>query len=85
METIAIAKQQQGFISIHFIISPDESEYGSFSLWESQDHAETGGGAIRSQLAETLQDLAAASTSERLLGSVLNFKRRAYIIFSPLV
>jgi len=26
-----------------------------------------------------------ASTSERLLGSVLNFRRRAYIIVSPLV
>ena len=57
----AIAKQQQGFISIHFIISPDESEYGSFSLWESMDDAETGGGAIRAQLEETLQDLATAA------------------------
>ena len=56
----AIAKQQQGFISIHFIISPDESEYGSFSLWESMDDAETGGGAIRAQLEEALQDLATA-------------------------
>jgi heme-degrading monooxygenase HmoA len=56
----AAAKQQQGFISIHFIISTDESEYGSFSLWESMDDAETGGAAIRSQLEETLQDLATA-------------------------
>ena len=55
-----IARQQQGFISIHFIISTDESEYGSFSLWESIDDAEKGGGAIRSQLEATLQDLATA-------------------------
>ena len=55
-----IAKQQQGFISIHFVISSDESEYGSFSLWESKDDAETGGGAIRSQTEATRQDLATA-------------------------
>jgi len=56
----AIAKQQQGFISIHFVISSDESEYGSFSLWESKDDAETGGSAIRSEVAETLQGIATA-------------------------
>jgi len=56
----AIAKQQQGFISIHFVISSDESEYGSFSLWESENDAETGGSAIRSEVAETLQSIATA-------------------------
>lgn len=56
-----IAKQQQGFISIHFVISSDENEYGSFSLWESKDDAETGGGAIRSQIGATLQELATAA------------------------
>lgn len=53
----AIAKQQQGFISIHFIISSDESEYGSFSLWESNNDAEAGGTAIRSETATTLEEL----------------------------
>ena len=56
----AIAKQQQGFISIHFVISSDESEYGSFSLWESENDAETGGSRIRSEVAETLQGIATA-------------------------
>ena len=56
----AIAKQQQGFISIHFVISSDESEYGSFSLWESKNDAETGGSAIRSEVAEMLQGIATA-------------------------
>jgi len=56
----AIAKQQQGFISIHFVISSDESEYGSLSLWESENDAETGGSAIRSEIAEKLQGLATA-------------------------
>ncbi len=55
-----IAKKQQGFISIHFVISSNESEYGSFSLWESMDEAEAGGDAIRSQIGATLQELATA-------------------------
>ena len=56
----ALAKEQKGFISIHFIISADESEYGSFSLWESENDAETGGSAIRSEVVETLQGIATA-------------------------
>ncbi len=62
-KAFAIAKQQQGFISIHFIISLDESTYGSFSLWESKNDAETGGAAIRSQLDATLQEIAAVPPS----------------------
>jgi heme-degrading monooxygenase HmoA len=54
----AIARKQQGFISIHFVISSDESEYGSFSLWESADDAEVGGSALRSGTATTLQGIA---------------------------
>ena len=65
VETLAdtvfgLAKEQKGFISIHFIISSDESEYGSLSLWESENDAETGGSAIRSETAETLQGIATA-------------------------
>jgi heme-degrading monooxygenase HmoA len=56
----ALAKAQRGFISIHFVISSNESEYGSFSLWESENDAETGGSAIRSEIGATLQELATA-------------------------
>ena len=59
-KVLALAKEQKGFISIHFIISSDESEYGSLSLWESENDAETGGSAIRSEIAEKLQGLATA-------------------------
>jgi heme-degrading monooxygenase HmoA len=62
-KAFAIAKQQQGFISIHFIISSDESTYGSFSLWESKDDAETGGAEIRSQLDAQLREIATAPPS----------------------
>lgn len=59
-KVFVLARAQQGFISIHFVISPDESEYGSFSLWESEKDAETGGAAIRSEIGAALQELATA-------------------------
>ena len=62
-KAFAIAKQQQGFISIHFIISSDESTYGSFSLWESETDANTGGAEIRSQVNATMQEIASAPPS----------------------
>ncbi len=62
-KAFAIAKQQQGFISIHFVISSDESTYGSFSLWESKDDAETGGAAISAQVSATIQEIATAPPS----------------------
>lgn len=62
-KAFAIAKQQQGFISIHFVISSDEITYGSFSLWETKYDADTGGASIRSQLSATLQEIATAPPS----------------------
>lgn len=59
-KAFAIAKQQQGFISIHFIISADESTYGSFSLWESKNDADTGGESIREQVSAALKEVATA-------------------------
>lgn len=55
-----IARQQKGFIGIHFIISPDENRYGSFSLWETREDADTGGETIRGQVSEALQAVATA-------------------------
>jgi len=62
-KAFAIAKQQQGFISIHFIISTDENTYGSFSLWESENDADAGGAAIREQVNSALQEIATAPPS----------------------
>jgi heme-degrading monooxygenase HmoA len=59
-KVFALAKEQKGFISIHFIISSDESEYGSLSLWDSENDADTGGSVIRSETAEILQGIATA-------------------------
>jgi heme-degrading monooxygenase HmoA len=54
-------KSQQGFISIHFVISEDENEYGSFSLWESSDDAVAAGESIRSEIGGRLQNLTSES------------------------
>lgn len=55
-------KSLQGFISVHFIISEDENEYGSFSLWESRDDAVAAGESIRSEIGGRLQDIASETT-----------------------
>ena len=57
-QAFAFMKPLQGFISVHFLISEDENEYGSFSLWESREEAESGGEAIRSKTREALENLA---------------------------
>ena len=62
-KAFTIAKQQQGFISIHFVISSDESTYGSFSLWESKNDADTGGESIREQVSAALKEVATAPPS----------------------
>ncbi len=56
-QVFGFVKSQQGFISIHFVISEDENEFGSFSLWESKDDAVAAGESIRSEIGGTLQNL----------------------------
>jgi heme-degrading monooxygenase HmoA len=48
----------QGFVSVHFIISADENEYGSFSLWESRDDAVAAGESVSSEIGARLLDIA---------------------------
>jgi len=43
-------KTLKGFISVHFIISENANEYGSFSLWESRADAIAAGQSIRSKI-----------------------------------
>ena len=51
-------KGLDGFVSVHFIISEDQTEYGSFSLWESKEQAEAGGATIQALVKEDLQAIA---------------------------
>ena len=54
-------KSLKGFISVHFIISENANEYGSFSLWESRADAIAAGQSIRGKIGGTLQNLASGS------------------------
>lgn len=57
-QVFKLAKSLQGFISIHFVIAEDENEFGSFSLWESENDAAAAGESIRSEIGETIQKVA---------------------------
>ena len=59
-------KTLQGFVSVHFLISQDETEYGSFSLWESKHDAESAGEAVQSKAKEVLETLAAEPPSQQI-------------------
>ena len=50
-------KSLQGFISVHFIISANEDEYGSFSLWKSREDAVAAGESISSEIGGKLQNI----------------------------
>ena len=43
-QVFGFMKSLRGFISIHFLMTESETEYGSFSLWESKQDAESAGG-----------------------------------------
>ena len=57
-QAFGFMKSLQGFISVHFLISDDETQYSSFSLWESKGDADAAGTAISEKTAGTLHDLA---------------------------
>ncbi len=54
------AKSLNGFVNITFFISDDESEYGSFSIWETKDDAEKAGASLREKVATTLERIVTA-------------------------
>ena len=57
-QVFSFVKSLDGFISIHFIFAEDENEYGSFSLWESREEAESAGETIHLKIREALEKLA---------------------------
>jgi len=56
-QAFGIMKTLKGFVSVHFIVSEDESECGTFSLWETRDDAETAGASLRSRIGEALEKI----------------------------
>ena len=53
-------KSQKGFVSVTFVISQEQSEYGSFSLWASRDDAEASGEVVRQATMSRLGEIATA-------------------------
>ncbi len=53
-----IVKGLTGFISIHFLISKDETQYGSFSLWETQENALAAAEVMRGKGGSAIQRIA---------------------------
>jgi heme-degrading monooxygenase HmoA len=50
-------KAQKGFISISYLVDENETEYGTFSLWESKEDAD----AALAAMAPTLEKAAAVA------------------------
>ena len=59
-------KSLQGFVTVHFLMSEDENEYGSFSLWETREDAEAAGEAMRSKTREALQKITDAPVTQNI-------------------
>ena len=60
-EIYAYTKTRPGFISATYVISEDESEYGSFSVWDSQGSGVAAANDIREKTLPILEGLVNAA------------------------
>lgn len=60
-------KTLKGFVSVHFLVSEDGNEYGTFSLWESREDAESAGELLRARSSDALQSLTAEPPTQQVL------------------
>ena len=65
-QAFGIMKSLDGFISLHILISEDDDEYGSFSLWDSEENAKSGGDVVRSKTGVALTALAVEPPSVKV-------------------
>lgn len=65
-QVFGFMKSLRGFVSVHFVVSEDESVYGTFSLWESKQDADSAGETLRSRTREALEELAAEPPTQRV-------------------
>ena len=65
-QVFVFMKSLQGFITVHFMVSEDETEYRTFSLWESRQNAESAGEALRSKTREALEKLTVEPPTHQL-------------------
>ncbi|MBV1932377.1 MAG: hypothetical protein KUG71_11755 [Porticoccaceae bacterium] len=53
-------KSLQGFVRVIYLVSEDETSYGSLSIWDSKDDAEGAGVLIRDEFGVRLGELVVA-------------------------
>ena len=56
----AFIKTLDGFLSVTYYVSEDQTTYGSFSVWDSKEHAEQAGAALGEKLGNLLGDKASS-------------------------
>ena len=65
-QVFGFMKSLPGFISVHFVVSENEAAYGTFSLWQSKQDADSAGESLRSRTREKLEELAAEPPTQRV-------------------
>ncbi|MFC1560359.1 hypothetical protein ACFL3W_00270 [Pseudomonadota bacterium] len=50
----------QGFVSATYTVSEDETEYGSFTIWQSKEDADSAGASIREKVMPSLEGIVTA-------------------------
>ena len=53
-------KLLKGFVSATYTVSEDESEYGSFTVWQSKEDVEAAGASIREKVMPSLEGIVTA-------------------------
>lgn len=59
-EIYGYIKSLKGFVSATYTISEDETEYGSFTVWQSKEDAEEAGDSIREKVMPKLDEMVTA-------------------------
>ncbi len=54
----SLMKSLDGFVTAHFLISDDETTYGSFSLWETKEDADAAASQLREATMPVVEKLA---------------------------
>lgn len=62
-----LSKTLSGFVGATYMVSEDETEYGSLTLWQSREEAEQGGATIREMVAPELEGKVAAPPETKML------------------
>jgi len=65
-QMFAYIKTLKGFVSAHFLSSEQDSEYGTFSLWESKEDAVSAGELLLAKSGEGLRPLVAEPPTHKI-------------------